>query len=309
MQTSSDNSLISKLPDHDLLSNLEKLVRSERKITELILRHILEVETRKLHLSLGYESVYKYLTKHLGYSESAAYDRLQAARLLKSVPGVGAKLQEGKLSLTQLVKVEQSLKQEKRLGNSINIAKTEEVLNKLENKTTFESEKILAVEFNQPAKTIQKIKPQQDDSVRLELTLSQEQYELLQKAQSLISHSVRDNNLADVITYLAKSLIQKKEGKPRQEVPTQGFRVMPKSRRKYLPVNLRRKLFAKAQNSCEHIDAKTQRWCGSKYQLQIDHIRPLAKGGRDEITNLRVLCGVHNRAAALKWGLGWWWPR
>lgn len=35
--------------------------------------------------------------------------------------------------------------------------------------------------------------------------------------------------------------------------------------------------------------------CGSKFQLQIDHIRPRWAGGGNEVANLQILCAVHNR--------------
>lgn len=71
---------LSKTSDTEILSGLEKLTKSERKITHLILWHILEVETRKLFLQAGYDSIYKYLTAHLGYSESAASVKLPTLR-------------------------------------------------------------------------------------------------------------------------------------------------------------------------------------------------------------------------------------
>lgn len=314
---------LSKTSDNEILSGLEKLTKSERKITHLILWHILEVETRKLFLQLGYDSLYKYLTNHLGYSESAAYDRMQAARLLRKVPSVAAKIEEGSVKLTQLVKVQQSLQQERRLGKAADAVIAQELIAKIENKTAYETEKIIACELNQTPKAHQKVKPQNDDSVRVEMTFTQEQYELLQKAQSLLSHVVPDNNLAEVVTYLAQNYIQKKEGSPKsaqsseaaieKEKPaqtTQSFGVNPESKRsvpsakrKYIAASVRRAVFARAKNCCEFVHSQTQRRCNSRYQLQIDHIRPLAKGGDDEISNLRILCGVHNRQEALRWGL------
>jgi HNH endonuclease len=303
---------LSKIPDQELLSRLERLTKTERKITHLILWHILEVDTRKLYLKLNYDSLYKYLTQHLDYSESGAYDRMQAARLLKQIPEIATKIEDGSLNLTQLVKVEQSLKQEKKLGHDISKLQIKELIEKVENKNTFETEKIIACELNQTPKAYQKVKPQADESVRLEVTLTQEQYEHLKKAQSLMSHIVTDNNLADGITYLAQSFIQKKEGKaktsqeilaqPQKEIsPTQSFRAVPK--RKHIAASVRRQIFAKADHCCEHMNPKTHKRCNSKHQLQIDHIKPLAKGGTDSIANLRLLCGVHNRLEALKWGL------
>lgn len=303
---------LTKTSNEEILSRLERLTKSERKITHLILWHILEVDTRRLYLKLNYDSLYKYLTQHLNYSESAAYDRIQAMRILKQVPEVATKIEDGSLHLTQLVRIEQSLKQEKRLGNNHSKEQITNLIEKLENKTNFETEKILACELNQAPKASQKVTPQSDNSIRLELTLSEEQYELLKKAQSYVSHIIPQNNLAEVIAYLTKILIEKKEGKRKspekpiqsaEHSPTQSFRVRPKSRRKYIAQSVRYALLKKANFCCEHVSPRTKQKCGSKYQLQVDHITPLAKGGTDEITNLRVLCGVHNRGEALKWGL------
>jgi hypothetical protein len=322
---------LSKISNQEVLFRLERLSRTERKITHLVLWHINEVEIRKLYLELGYDSVYQYLTKHLAYAENAAYDRLQAARVLKKNPAIASKIEEGSLKLSQLVKVEQSLKQEQKAGKALSPENTQELLSKLENKSLFETEKILACELNQTPKTQQKIKPQKDESVRLEITLSQEQYELLKKAQSLISHSVSENNLAEVISYLAQAYIKKIEGphkasnknnKPEPQnlkaapnltqvftekplkpmLPLQTYKTV-RGKRKYISLKIRREVFQKAQHCCQYFNPLTGKRCASRYQLQLDHIEPLACGGTDEISNLRVLCGVCNRLEAQKWGL------
>src|SRR5437868_15364486 len=41
---------LAKISNEEILSRLDRLAKSERKITHLILWHILEVESRKLHL-------------------------------------------------------------------------------------------------------------------------------------------------------------------------------------------------------------------------------------------------------------------
>ncbi len=44
--------------------------------------------------------------------------------------------------------------------------------------------------------------------------------------------------------------------------------------------------------------------CGSEYQLQYDHAKPLAQGGLTEAGNIRILCRVHNLSEASKMGVG-----
>lgn len=194
-----------------ILSNLERLVKSERKIMHQILVHIAEVEKRKIFLELGFSSIYKFLTQHLGYSEDAAYDRMAGARMLSCAPEIVTKLEEGAINLTQLVKLNQCLKQEKKNGQPVSSEKTRELVEQIENKTNFETEKILAVALQQAPVTHQKIKPQADDSVRVELTFSAEEFATLKEAQSLLSHIVTDGDLAKVIVHLAKAALQKRK--------------------------------------------------------------------------------------------------
>ncbi len=77
----------------------------------------------------------------------------------------------------------------------------------------------------------------------------------------------------------------------------------PKKVRTHISVKVRRELLKKADYRCEHTDAHAKMKCESTYQLQIDHINPIVLGGTNEIKNLRILCGAHNRISAEKRGL------
>ena len=52
---------ISQLSDAEVLFRLGKLVKSERKITHIILTYIHEVDSRRLFASSGYSSMVKFL--------------------------------------------------------------------------------------------------------------------------------------------------------------------------------------------------------------------------------------------------------
>lgn len=195
----------------ELISRMEKLVRTERKITHLILQYILEIENRKLYADMGYDGMYTYLTRGLHYSEASAYRRLQAAKLLKKVPEVSNKIAEGELNLTQLTQLQKCLKvQQQETGVAATPQDAMNVLEKIKNKNTFETERILALEFNQPVQVHEKIKPQKDNSVRIELTLTQEQFVQLEQAKSLLSHICPDGYWSEIITALAKIYNNKK---------------------------------------------------------------------------------------------------
>jgi hypothetical protein len=65
-----------------------------------------------------------------------------------------------------------------------------------------------------------------------------------------------------------------------------------RSRRKYIPAQIQRKIWSRDQGRCRH--------CDSTRFLEIDHIIPLALGGSDEPDNLRILCRPCNQRAAIE---------
>jgi hypothetical protein len=305
------------ISNQELIVRLEKLARTERKLTHLILLHINEVEARQLYFKQGFESLFAYLTRGLMYSESAAYRRIQAARLLRTAPQVADKIESGALNLSQLSQVQKCIKEEKSKGLSIAPQKIAETLAALENKNTFESEQILAKEFELQIKTHDSIKPQRDESIRIEMTLSKEQFEDLRKAKDFLSHQCPNGNWSEVVTALAQKFIQSKLGK--EKAPNKGTgeeiaqgntatevtaklttTARPARSRRYrprLPTKMRRQVFAKAQHQCEFVNFETGTRCTSKFQLEIDHRKPLALDGGNAPENLRILCRAHNQRA------------
>ncbi|HKW13245.1 MAG TPA: hypothetical protein VJS69_02045, partial [Candidatus Krumholzibacteria bacterium] len=69
-----------RLSNDDLVRSLEQNVARERGMTIEVLHDLNEMERRRLHLDLGYSSLFDYCTRKLKYSSSAAARRIQAAR-------------------------------------------------------------------------------------------------------------------------------------------------------------------------------------------------------------------------------------
>lgn len=153
-----------------------KLARTERKTTHLVLLHIVEIESRRIYAERGYDGMYSYLTKELGYSEGSAYRRLQSARLLKRHPEIASKIEDGSLKLSQLTQVQKCLQADRQKGHPVSEEKALEILRKLENQNSFQTQKTLSLELNHPIQTLELVKPQQDDSVCLEITFTAEQF-------------------------------------------------------------------------------------------------------------------------------------
>ena len=135
-------STLAKLNDQELELRLKDLATKERKILHVILEHIKEFETRKLYLARAYSSVFEYLVKELGYSNSAAMRRLEAARLLRDVPIVAEKIKEGSINLSQIGELSRALKEkEKFTGDKVSREVQAELVCSISGKTTKETQK------------------------------------------------------------------------------------------------------------------------------------------------------------------------
>ena len=286
----------------------------------LVLMHILEIMNRKLYADLGFDSMYTMMTKKYGYSEASAIRRIDAAKLLKSVPEVADRIKSGTLNLSQACLLQKCLESDAKKGEATSAAKTQEILKKLEDCNGFETRQVLAREFDIPIKIQDIVRPQKDGSVRLEITLTKEQFEELKDAKSFLSHVVHYGSWAEVISALATKLNQSKRGKQNKtsgpvkselgsatefkNPDLQGPSPAPLARKRApISVHIKREVFAKAKGCCQYVAPNGSR-CDSQFQIQIDHIVPVNWGGPSSIDNLRLLCRTHNLLMAQARNLG-----
>ncbi len=207
---------LSQLSNQELEARLKELVVKERKILHVILEHIKEVDTRRLYLERAYSSIYDYLVKELNYSGSAAKRRLEAARLLKDVPAVAHKIQEGSLNLSQIGELSRAIKEsEKTTGLKVSAVQKNDLISAISGKTTQQTQKELSVALDIEIKEREKQRTQKDESVRVEFTLSKIQYQKLSRCKDLAAHlleqSQMDLSWASVIEVLSDQYLNKKE--------------------------------------------------------------------------------------------------
>ncbi len=69
----------------------------------------------------------------------------------------------------------------------------------------------------------------------------------------------------------------------------------PRTSGRAIPAAVKRQVWARDQGCCSYVDRASGRRCGSRHQVQIDHVLPFALGGGTEPENLRLLCVAHHR--------------
>ena len=93
---------LNDLSDDELLSGVELLLGSQRRLTALLLSYLAEVEERRLHLLAACSSMFDFCTARLGMSEGEAFRRITGARLARRFSVVLSLVESGKLHLSAL---------------------------------------------------------------------------------------------------------------------------------------------------------------------------------------------------------------
>lgn len=295
-----------KMKNEELLAAVRTLVKEERRVTRAILEHINEVERRRLFAELGFSSVFDWLVRDLGYSESAAYRRMQAARVLRTVPEAAAKIESGALALTTLSKVQTLIRaDEKRTGTRLSSTEKFEIVASVENCSSREADRRLATCFPEvaAARTSEKVRTVDDDRVQVLVTLTRAQFEKLKRMQELLSHKTPGASTALVLEAAMDVFLERKDPLVRKvtaRAAPQGNTASGSRVRRSVKPSLRNAVFRKAQGQCEYRDVRTGRRCDSRHFLEVDHIWPRALGGGNDPENLRALCRIHNLLMAEK---------
>lgn len=280
---------------------IKTLVEQERELLHEIILTIKEIDQRRLYLDLGYPSLFAYLVGSVGYSAGSAQRRIDAARLLKEVPELGERIQAGNLNLAQVALIQKASREVYR-QTLVKVSREEklDLLNRVSHKNFQETQKEINQFFEVPVLTEQKQEVQADESVRIELTLSKELYEKIKYAQSLVSHAVPSTELAAFLEYVADRVIKQKTGaKPEAKAKASEAKSTATVAVKTSSSNFSqatKKQILHLQQNCQHREPFTNKQCGSRWFLQIDHKQSRWAGGSSELGNAQVLCAQHNQA-------------
>jgi hypothetical protein len=212
------------LNDDELLQSTQALVQRERECTTQILRHLQEIERRKLYSDLRCASLFEYAVKVLGYSEASAGRRIAAMRLLTEIPEVAAKLESGALNLAKLCQAQsyfRSVRRQAEPAQALNTEQKKEVLIKLEAKTTRQAEKILLEMGGAKILPREQMKVVSAHHTEVRFLINEELREKLAEVRSLLGPKGGHWGLAELMlemaTLAAEKLAEKKFGKRRAQ--------------------------------------------------------------------------------------------
>lgn len=312
-----------RFSDLELLDLTSKAAKNEKAATLVLLEHLLEVDVRRAFATDAYSSLFDYVARGLGYSESQAAERVAAVRLMRETPSVKTHIESGALTLTSAAMIQRHLRNENAVAGGSKNNVTEGAKTALIKECLGQSkravEKILHSNASEPARAAsqERIRQVTETHTEIKILIDEETQVLLKRAKELS----QTGTTAELLKQTLKTFIEKREkqmGKvasptaqdpieltdiatptPPAEEPTK----VSQAYSRYIPVHFKRAIFKRSQGQCEYRAPHTHQRCPSKAHLHVDHVIPLAVGGKTELKNLRHLCGAHNQKAAQSAGL------
>jgi hypothetical protein len=95
--------VLADVSDEALLADLAALVTADLQTTAALLAHIAEVDARALYLPAACSSMHQYCLRVLRFSEDAAFKRIRAARAARKFPQIFEAIARGLVNLTAVV--------------------------------------------------------------------------------------------------------------------------------------------------------------------------------------------------------------
>ncbi|MCP4913129.1 MAG: HNH endonuclease [Oligoflexia bacterium] len=266
------------ISDQILLERTKHLVKTEKEITAKIVKHLDEIDRRKLFCDLKYSSLYDYCINELSYSEDQAYRRITAMRLARDNVTVKSELNKGQLSLTN-INLLKSTFDNLELSNCEKSSLVKKVSGQSKSKCQEEIFKLYDEKGVEPPKKKEKVIPVSLEEASLSVNLKKKTIERLKK------HQLKKNVELDELLNILLDEIELKEeyeAKPKKKGKDVG-------KGRYIPKNVKAQVLKRADHKCEN--------CNNEHFLEFEHIVPFSRGGKSELSNLKILCRNCNQRA------------
>ena len=156
----------------------------------------------------------------------------------------------------------------------------------------------VAPEATAQAEVPARVTPRSAGRFAWQLTADQDMQDLLEEARRLIGFS-GSRELAHVLKRGLELLVQalRKQKCAATSKPMSAREPNTTANGRHVPRAVAREVIARDGGQCTFV-APDGRRCSARTNLQLDHVIPLARGGRTTTDNLRQLCGPHNQHEA-----------
>jgi hypothetical protein len=320
------------LEDRPLLETAKRLAGDERRATAMLLRALMEIDSRRLYLGEGCASMFSYCTRVLHLAEGAAYNRIEAARAAHRYPVILDLLEQSAITLTAVRLLAPHLTTENHAvalasARHKSKAEVEELVAAVKPKpdapafvrrlptpgtASVAPQLLIPSAASDPALAASssvsesysvvpsmpvvpvRIVPLAPERYRIQLTVSRETHDKFRRAQALLRHAVPSGDAAEIFDRAVTLLIERLE----QQRFAQTARPRTRASRpgsqnsRYIAADVRREVWRRDGGRCAFDGGEGR--CAETAFLEFHHVEPYAAGGRANVENIELRCRTHN---------------
>ena len=320
------------LSDSELIAAIERLVKTERGATTSLVAHLVEFDSRDLHLKEGCSSLFAYCYDVLHLSEHEAYNRIEAARAARRFPVILERLAEGSVNLTtvrllapklteanhlDLLSASAHLRKrevEQMLAERFPLPVASPTIRKLPaprrpasmdgtpprgGLETFPAQTSLSPPAADPAPNrALRVTPRAPDRFEIRFIASAATRDKLRLAQDLLRHAIPSGDPGEIFDRSLSLLLAEVTRRKAAEVvtPSRAKRRGAVGSR-HIPAEVRRSVWRRDEGRCAFRSAAGRR-CPARALLEFHHVEPFALGGEATPENIQLRCRAHNRYEA-----------
>jgi hypothetical protein len=235
-----------------IFDDIKLLRQKEKHYTDKILEKLMVIENDKLFVEMKFHSLFQYLVKGLGYTDSEASIRLNAVRFMLRDERARTKVLEGKISLSNAAD-----------GNRI-LNQSEKVNQECFSKVLDKAETLSNRSFNNEVKAELKMKR------REQLVLSKHMISQFDKLRKIYG---------DLSTYELIQILLEKELRAPKSVHVDRPQRLQKEGSRHIPIAVKRQVYKKKCGNCE-----------TQHSREYDHKLKFSHGGKNIKENIQMLC-------------------
>ena len=320
------------MEDRALLDAAKRLVIEEHLATAVLLRALMEIDTRRLYLGEGCPSMFSYCTQVLHLAEGAAYNRIEAARAARSYPLILDLFERGAITLTTVrllaphltaenhVAVLQSAthKSKREIEELVCVLKPRPdapvVVRRLPapravpvqplasvssapSASRIDATTPAAVEYRRercpvPEPSPASIAPLAPERYRVQLTVSRETHDKFRRAQALLRHVVPSGDAAEIFDRAVTLLVDQLEYQRFAQTERARATKPSPGPSRHIPAAVRRAVWRRDGGCCAFVG--TEGRCRERAFLELHHVEPYAVGGVATEENIELRCRAHN---------------
>jgi 5-methylcytosine-specific restriction endonuclease McrA len=291
----------------------EKAVELNQSSVIPVLHFINDCERRRSYLDLGYSSIFDFCTRKHEYSSSTAGRYIQAARCIKQNPELLPMLETRELSVSTICLIASILSDDNKAS----------IIERVKGKSRPEVERV-AREYRPPVELRDRMVPVRANTaegvqnmVFIQFLATDDYANIFEEVRNSMpgSASFGEVSLAVFREYRdRRSPIERQKRREKKgsanldshqresseengEACLHSHRWELSEHSRHIPDEVRDVIFSRDGGQCAFVAADGTR-CRCRKGLQVDHINPFANHGSCNPSNLRLLCGGHNRLMA-----------